>query len=289
MLGIRASPTGSHVLVLLRAAPSEIWGVRYHPLLLPVQPEGCTVLTCWRCWLACSLRLSRGGCCQARLCVLFLHAGSPAFQPTHIIGWHGPWAIFRNTGSQSVLQRRRSRRALCRRGCGCWTCRSRRWSGRCRATRRRWPLPPKTAGSPSRARPSRATGRPSPGETPSYMLSSCRGSTDVLPGDQFWHRACQLVCVGSLGLNALPAHGFLASASHAHLIGVQEHRGHWRPLHAGTVVSGAAGAGGVPGRAAGVCTGRWPRRRAVGLRSQGATTVRSTASSVCDAATADPL
>ena len=27
MLGIRASPTGSHILVLLRAAPSEIWGV----------------------------------------------------------------------------------------------------------------------------------------------------------------------------------------------------------------------------------------------------------------------
>ncbi len=53
MLGIRASPTGAHVLVLLRAAPSEIWGVCHYRLLPPVQPEGFAVLTCLRCLFEC--------------------------------------------------------------------------------------------------------------------------------------------------------------------------------------------------------------------------------------------
>ena len=30
MLGIRASPLGRYILILLRGAPSEIWAVRHH-------------------------------------------------------------------------------------------------------------------------------------------------------------------------------------------------------------------------------------------------------------------
>ena len=31
MLGVRASPSGRYVLLLLRGAPSEIWTVRFKP------------------------------------------------------------------------------------------------------------------------------------------------------------------------------------------------------------------------------------------------------------------
>lgn len=50
MLGVRASPSGRYVLVLLRAAPSEIWTVRFRVyvrifvLLVALLHRTCSVL-----------------------------------------------------------------------------------------------------------------------------------------------------------------------------------------------------------------------------------------------------
>jgi hypothetical protein len=77
MLGVRASPSGRYILVLLRAAPSEVWTVSAVQLTRQRHSAGCPVLS------------PEGTSFAVEACVPFIHAAiccqrTPSRQVSHM-------------------------------------------------------------------------------------------------------------------------------------------------------------------------------------------------------------